>query len=242
MTRFLRISILLSFFVLFWSCTEDSPIVNDDSEISSDNSGSLEKYGIANYSVTITNLTPATQPGASQPLSPPVLATHPRFIHVFRVGKYASSELAQVAEDAFSDPLVAKLSDAHFVYDVQQGDGVILPGESTTINISAPLGFRKLSIVSMLVNTNDAFAGLDGFQMPFRGSKTVYLKAYDAGSERNTESFDHIPGPCCGNPFMRVPTHERIRKHRGIKGVGDLDRAIYGWKGRVAKVTITRIN
>ena len=50
----------------------------------------------------------------------------------------------------------------------------------------------------MLVNTNDAFTGLDSVQL--RGKRSQLSRnAYDAGSERNNELKAFIPGPCCGN-------------------------------------------
>ena len=60
--------------------------------------------------------------------------------------------------------------------------------------------------------------------------------------KKNTELIAHIPGPCCGNPLIRVPTRESIHFHRGIKGIGDLDPEIYGWKKVVAKMIIKRLN
>ena len=39
----------------------------------------------------------------------------------------------------------------------------------------------------------------------------------------------------------RTPTDSVIRRHRNIKGVGDLDALVYGWHEPVAKVTIERI-
>ncbi len=193
------------------------------------------------YRITVENLTPATQPGASQPLSPIIVATHtPRF-HVYKIGRYASVELRQEAEDAVDAPLVSWLNSQTLVLDVAKGDGVILPGQSASVTIQAAPGFHRLSLVSMLVNTNDAFAGLDGVRLPRTGKKVVYAYAYDAGTEKNTESVDHIPGPCCGHPFVRVPTHERIRMHEGITGRGDLDPTIYNWDGPVARITIERL-
>jgi len=244
-----RLSFILIFFVFLWSCQNTDPLSNDPSETEeidfsrqeSDDQTESFHGGIFDYEITIENLTPATGPGASQPLSPPVVATHSPFYKLFKVGRYASPELVQVAEDAVNGPLVEKLSNSRRVYDVQQGDGVILPGTSATINISSKSWYKKVSLVSMLVNTNDAFAGMNSVWLPKHGSRTIYLWAFDAGSEKNTESVEHIPGPCCGSPLMRVPTHERIRFHRGIKGVGDLDPAVYGWKRVVAKVTIKRI-
>lgn len=56
----------------------------------------------------------------------------------------------------------------------------------------------------MLVTTNDAFAALNGVRLPRRGSTSFSSVAYDAGSEANTENCSDIPGPPCGNPFVRV--------------------------------------
>lgn len=225
---------------LFVACGSDSKFPTEsDNNLSNSESTSLAKRSfMQGYEVTIENLAPATGPGASQPFSPPVFATHRAGYHVFRLGKYASTELAQLAEDAVSDPLIMKLNDSQLVREVGNGDGVIFPGSSAKFYIKSLVGFNRFSLVSMLVNTNDAFAGADALRLPRTGSVEYYLYAYDAGSEKNTELMAHIPGPCCGNPLMRVPTNERIRKHRGILGVGDLDPNIYGWQGPVAKLTI----
>jgi len=197
--------------------------------------------GMATYQVTIENLTPATADGASQPFSPPILATHDRLVHVFRPGTYASTELAQVAEDAQGAALVAQLEASDHVQQVVQGGGVILPGASMSFEIRTVGSADRLSAVFMLVNTNDGFGGLDAMRLPPRGATEYLVRAWDAGSERNTELASDIPGPCCGSHGVRVPTHERILPHRGILGVGDLDPAVYGWRGPVARVTVTRI-
>ncbi|HPF70073.1 MAG TPA: spondin domain-containing protein [Candidatus Krumholzibacteria bacterium] len=197
--------------------------------------------GMATYEVIIENLTPATGDGASQPFSPPILAAHdPRF-GVFRPGQLASPELAMVAEDANNGPLVAQLEGSSRVEQVVQGDGVILPGGSMSFEIRTDGRADRLSAVFMLVNTNDGFGGLDGVQLPASGERSYWVRAWDAGSERNTELASDIPGPCCGSHGVRVPTYERIRPHRGIQGGGDLDPAVYGWDGPVAKVTVRRL-
>jgi hypothetical protein len=194
------------------------------------------------YEIVLENLTPSTGPGSSQPFSPPVLATHRPLMRLFKKNGFASDELRQIAEDAVNAPMVSLLQESHRVFDVVEGSGVILPGAAATFTIKAKLGFRKLSLVTMLVNTNDAFTGTNKVFLPFKGSRTYYLKAYDAGTEQNTELQTDIPGPCCGNPFSRVPTSERIKLHEGILGIGDLAPATYGWNEPVAKLTVTRIN
>jgi hypothetical protein len=101
--------------------------------------------------------------------------------------------------------------------------------------------FTRLSVVTMLVNTNDAFTGLDSYRLSGDGA-VLRRMAYDAGSERNNELAAFIPGPCCGNPFVRDPEGALIRMHPGIAGVGDLDPAVYGWEEPVAKITIERVS
>lgn len=249
MQRFIILSILFGALSFFVACEDNNDPVSGNSEPilskqAADDIVSLEhkQSGDYEYQITIENITPVTGPGASQPLSPPIIATHSSNYKVFKIGHFASEELAAVAEDALNAGLINRLSDNHRVFDVQQiGAGPILPGNSATATITAKKHFTKVSLVAMLVNTNDGFAGMNAVRLPKHGSRTVYLRAYDAGSEKNTESFDHIPGPCCNSPLVRVPTHERIKYHKGILGIGDLDPAVYGWDEPVAKVTITRL-
>ncbi len=191
------------------------------------------------YLVTLENLTPATGPGASQPFSPPILATHKTNYRVFHIGGYASDALEMVAEDAANDDLIDMLEGSNSVYDVAAGDGVILPDGSASFTIEAKVGYHKLSLVTMLVNTNDGFVGADKINLPLNGSKTYYLRSYDAGTEMNTELTEHIPGPCCGNAFAGEDEHEKISYHPGITGSGDLDPATYDWDEPAAKLTIT---
>lgn len=197
--------------------------------------------GMQTYEITIENLTPATGAGSSQPFSPPVLTTHGRGLHLFRPGRFASDELSQIAEDAVNGPMLMWLKDSRKTRDVIEGDGVILPGTEARYEIRADAKMRRLSAVFMLVNTNDAFGGLDAIRLPWSGETVHYVMAYDAGSELNTEAASDIPGPCCGSPGAGTPSHERITRHKGIRGVGDLEPDVYGWREPVAKVTIRRL-
>jgi hypothetical protein len=252
MKRLIFVVSIISFSLLLWSCGEEtqSPTAAMDPEESMameedefQTESHMGGYGsTVEYEVTLENLTPATGDVSSQPFSPPVLATHKSGMRLFKTRRYASDELRQIAEDAVNGPMVEKLKNSKKVFDVVEGTGVIFPEGSDSFIIQAKRGYSKLSLVCMLVNTNDAFAGISKAKLPRHGEKVYYLYAYDAGTEKNTEMTDHIPGPCCGNPFVRVPTHEKIRKHRGIKGNGDLDPDVYGWDRKVAKLTIRRVN
>jgi hypothetical protein len=189
------------------------------------------------WSVTVQNLTPA----GSQPLSPPLFVVHSKRADVWSVGEIASHGVAAIAEDANNSVLESALTGADGVRSVTTGaGGPIGPGESRTYMVSTRGKHNRLSLLTMLVNTNDAFTGLDSLRLRGHGT-TLMRMAYDAGSEKNNEQAEYIPGPCCGNPFVRDPEGALIAMHPGILGIGDLDPAIYGWAGAAARITIERM-
>lgn len=191
----------------------------------------------SSWRVTIENLTPA----GSQPLSPPLLAVHGKRVDVWSVGGIANHGVAAIAEDASNAVLESALGQLGGVRDVFTGaGGAIAPGESRSYTVDGRAGRDRLTLLTMLVNTNDGFTGLDSLQL--RGKRTVlYRMAYDAGSERNNELRAFIPGPCCNNPFVRDPEGALIAPHPGITGAGELDPAVYGWDEPIARITIERM-
>jgi Spondin_N len=192
--------------------------------------------GAQDWQVTVENLTPA----GSQPLSPPLVAVHSARADVWSMDAIASHGVAAIAEDANNAPLEEALPDVPGVADVfTVPGGPIPPGDARTFEVEARGRFERLSLLTMLVNTNDAFTGLDSLRVHGRGT-AVETMAYDAGSERNNELAAFIPGPCCNNPFVRDPEGALIRPHDGLTGVGDLDPAVYGWPEPAARITITR--
>jgi hypothetical protein len=188
------------------------------------------------WNVTITNLTPT----GSQPLSPPLVVVHSRRADVWSVGQIASHGVAAIAEDADNTVLESALPMLRGVRSVRSvPGGPIMPGTSRTFAVESGGQADRLSILTMLVNTNDGFTGLDALHLRGRGI-TRQTRAYDAGSEVNNERATHIPGPCCNNHFVRDPEGAVIRMHRGITGVGDLNPAVYGWSNPVARIRIAR--
>lgn len=206
-------------------------------------SAGADDDGSRTWRVTITNLTPPG-PGApgSQPLSPPLFAIHSNKADVWSVGDIASNGVAAVAEDADNSVLESTLPQLDGVKTVFTGAGGPIPsGTSRSFMVETQGRFDRLSIVTMLVNTNDAFTGLDSLHLRGQG-ETRSTMAYDAGSETNNELESHIPGPCCNNPFVRAPEGQLIRHHAGILGVGDLSPALYDWSDPVASIAIERIS
>jgi hypothetical protein len=176
-----------------------------------------------------------------------VVVVHDGNFSLFDAGQPAGSELAALAEDGMTGPLAGLLAVSPGVSDYAVAAGGIPPTGSVSVEVRARGRARMFSLAGMLVSTNDAFAGLDGYTLPFglfnsSGATTIDVPAYDAGSEANTESCDHIPGPPCGNPEVRVTDGAEgfVHVHRGIQGVGDLDASMKDWKNPVARITIQR--
>jgi hypothetical protein len=148
-------------------------------------------------------------------------------------------------EDGSTESLLAATASDLNVVKAVAGENLIPPGQSEEFLIKSKRRFRHLSLATMLVSTNDGFAGLNAISLPSARQKktTVYGMAYDAGSEANSESCDHIPGPPCGNGGVRNPTGAEgfISVHAGIHSSGDLDPSQLDWRGPVIKVEITRM-
>jgi hypothetical protein len=184
------------------------------------------------WKVTVSNLT------GTQPMSPPLFAVHSEDVHVWQPGTIASHVVAGIAEDANNAPAEEALPQVEGVREVFTGEGgPIPPGESRTYHVTTQDHFDRLSVVSMLVNTNDGFTGLDSLKLHDDGAEVADI-AWDAGSESNNELKSHIPGPCCENPFVRDPNGKLISPHEGITGRGELDPAEFGFSGEVAKFRI----
>ena len=126
--------------------------------------------------------------------------------------------------------------------DVAVGGGVLMPGHSMTFTVTTEDDFQRLSAVGMLVTTNDAFFGLDSYFLhDARRNVTFSAPAWDAGSEYNSESCEHIPGPPCGNPFVRVTEEAEgfVHIHSGIHGDYDLPTQ-YSWGNGVVIINAKR--
>ena len=205
--------------------------------------GDDDDNGNFKYEVTITNLT------RGQIFSPPVVFTHnSRYGPLFTAGSPASSELAEIAEDAVNQPLVDALEADSNVKDIGTvlgAMGVIKPGETASGVVEASRRFRLISLAGMAVTTNDAFYALNGVSGP-RGHRTaVYMSpAWDSGSEANNEDCDFIPGPPCGNPGVRDTDDAEgyVHINAGIHGIADLVPADHDWRNPVARITSTRMN
>jgi hypothetical protein len=135
-----------------------------------------------NVTVEVTNLTNAIY------FTPLLVSAHDKYTHLFQPGVAATASLQAMAEGGDISGLVTDL-DAVGANNVENpAGGLLAPGVTATANIEVNRGNRYLSIVGMLLPTNDGFVGLDALPIPvFAGSHTYYLNGYDAGTEANDE-------------------------------------------------------
>lgn len=200
--------------------------------------GSAQATG--KYRITVKNLT------YSQVFSPILVVGHSRRVALFESGEAASEPLAQLAEGGATQPLIDALAGNRNVFGTATSGGPVLPGQSVTIDLKTNY-ISRISVASMLVNTNDAFLALNSVRAPYRYKTQFEVPAYDAGSERNDELCVHIPGPLCAGMnneqggILGDPGEGFVHIHRGIHGIGNLDRSVADWRNPVAEITIKRI-
>ena len=138
----------------------------------------------------------------SQPLSPPLLVVHSRARG--RVEPAARSQRTQSPRSPRTQTTRGRVGPDRLPrsLSVETGaGGPIPPGATHSFTVQTRGEFDRLTVLTMLVNTNDAFTGLDSLHVHGHGL-TRSANAYDAGSERNNEQTAYIPGPCCGHPFV----------------------------------------
>lgn len=205
------------------------------------------------YEITVTNMT------TGQWFTPPVLAIHKRAADLFEVGQPASLGVREIAENGNLQPMVDALTGNKKVtaFTVAAGNPPPLgPGQSISAQLMTGKGGHRLSMVAMLICTNDGFTGIDSVKLPkWRGeSVSFYGDGYDAGSEINTEDFADIVPPCpaltgvsssdpgTGMSNPALAENGVVTMHPGVIGGNDLLPAVHNWSNPVVKVTITRID
>jgi Spondin_N len=188
----------------------------------------------AGYELTIRNT------NIGQNFSPPVMVLHTPEYGLFELGEPATVELWRLAEDgstaefqALADPAVRAVIVGR---PVHRRDSPVF----TTVFEAPP--DLLISVGAMLSLTNDGFVAARSIALPAKvgASATVALRAYDAGSEANTESCAHVP---CEIHDQRMTEGAEgvVRDHGGIRGDADIAMS-RGWDGSdLGTLTITRL-
>lgn len=177
------------------------------------------------YQVSVTNLT------NNQPLSPAAIIAHSSGYSIFTESEPSSVSVEVLAESGDNSEVLLDALIANQYLD-HASTGLILPrSTSATIMLVVPSGSDsdlQLSVLSMLVNTNDAISGLNkvdisgmdvGDTISFAGI------TWDAGTEANSESAATIPGPASGGQGEGFNTERetlnRVRIHAGVVTADD---------------------
>ena len=169
------------------------------------------------YSITVTNLT------ANQPMSPIAVVSHTSDSTLWSTGMPASVALETLAESGDG----STLADEPGVNELVSGAGIVPPGASETITLSLnPADVADLSVVTMLVNTNDAFTGTTGFDLTaltLDETATLRVIVYDAGTEANSEAKGTIPGPADGGEGFdgARDDNDKVHGHSGVISMDD---------------------
>ncbi|CAM9484133.1 unnamed protein product [Ectocarpus sp. 12 AP-2014] len=151
-----------------------------------------------------------------------------------------------MAEDGDNSALLELLASEDvepYICGGVMGEAPLFPGDTwrgiMTVDESICPG-AQYSVVSMLINTNDAFVGIDSNRLV--GIEKVFPPAFDTGTEANNELCTHIPGPACPADSGNIedgPGEGFIHVSRGFHGVGpDLGEANYDWRNPVAEVVV----
>ena len=230
-----NLTLLLPFLMVFMvGCSDDDddivinpPIVVESTEYS--------------YEVTVLNLT------HGQPLSPIAAVLHSDAA-MWMIGEPASESLELLAESGDNTDFMAETA----VLSSASNEAVVMPGTSATITLSTTDAMAThLTIVSMLVNTNDAFSGLTGVDLSsfvVDAPQSWTLGVYDAGTELNSELAGTIPGPADGGAGYDIARDDVdfVAMHPGIVSIDDgLTDSVLSQAHRIdnpaIKLTITRI-
>ena len=193
------------------------------------------------YEVTIENIS------AAQPLSPVAVLLHGEQ-SLWQVGESASAALEVLAEGGDnSDVLVTEGTLA-----TESGSAPVGPGsnESYQLTVSDEQA-AYLSVVTMLVNTNDAFTGITNkalSEMAVNDSMAMMLPVYDAGTEANSEAAGTIPGPADGGEGFNAERDDAdsVSYHPGVVSSQDtlpdsVLMAEHRFDNPVARLIITRV-
>lgn len=209
-----RIALLVSTPILLAACSDDTKEVIKEVEVIVEVPAPVPEPVDVSYEINVTNLTNA------QPLSPIAIVLH-QSGHLWTIGGVPSVELEMMAEGGDNSGLLA------LGMVSASGAGPIGPGGQETVTITIEdISDANLSIASMLVNTNDAFTGLDALSLTNLAvgeSWTTTAGVYDAGTEVNSEAPGTIPGPADGGEgfnAMRTDTGF-VAMHPGVVSSDD---------------------
>lgn len=207
-------------------------------------------------SITVTNLTQGLY------FTPVITAAHSSDSSVFMVGESASPELQAMAEGGDISGLSSILTGANANVNENPAAGLLAPATSASFDLINDSANTHLSVAAMVLPSNDGFIGLDSWEIPTEaGTYTIYLNAYDAGTEANDEVRGSgaageagmpVPAPLAdlygenGTGVTDMESNDKVHIHRGSLGDSDLtggksdiNSSVQRWLNPAAKLIVT---
>ena len=216
MQKTLRLFLVMSGAYLLYAC--------DSSSVAPPPPPPPPPPAMASFDVTVSNLTNA------QPLSPVAVIAHLDGYTFFSVGTPVTAGFEEMAEEGDNAALLAEADADAMVTVTGSGAAPIGPAASETVTVEtleSDLPGLRISVATMLVNTNDAFTGLNAMSvesMAVGDVVSVRGVAYDAGTEADTETAATIPGPAGGGEgfnAIRDDQADRVSMHSGVVSQDD---------------------
>ncbi|MEM9255315.1 MAG: spondin domain-containing protein [Pseudomonadota bacterium] len=214
----------------------------------------------AQLDIQITNLTRGSW------FTPLLVTAHPAGTALFTAGQVASISLQTMAEGGDIAPLAADLAGLNATTVENPAGGLLAPGATVTTSLDtddAPDN-TLLSIVAMILPSNDGFMGLNAIEIPQSPGTYVYnVNAYDAGTEANDEVIGSgapgepgfpAPPPVAeasgtGGTGVATVSEGFVHIHRNVLGdtdpeggVSDIDSTVHRWLNPVVRIVLTVSN
>jgi hypothetical protein len=209
----------------------------------------------ADLTISVQNLTQGMY------FTPIAAVVHSPDASLFEVGETASSEIQEMAEGGSLSGLMTIAGTINADVLTEPAAGPLAPAAAVSGSIMTSTDNTVLSVVAMILPSNDGFIGLDNWVIPTEaGTYTVYVNAYDAGTEANDEI---VGGGAPGTPgFPAAPfltnlgsggsgvtnseSNTTVHIHPGnigddslVDGASDVTNSVHRWLNPVAKVTVT---
>lgn len=195
--------------------------------------------------------------------TPFLVAAHADSARLFTSGEPASANLQAMAEGGDISGLVADVNAINATVVTNPARGLLAPGGRTTarLNTNSAPDNTRLSIVSMILPSNDGFMGLNSVAIPSTPGRYVYhVNAYDAGTEGNDEVIGSgapgMPGYPAPPPVratsgangtgINAAAEGFVHIHRNVLGDdnasggrSDINSTVHRWLNPVVRVVVT---
>ncbi len=207
------------------------------------------------FTVRVDNLTNGIY------FTPLLVAAHTEDSRLFAAGEAASPSLQAMAEGGDISGLAGELAAISATVVENPAGGLLAPAQNTSAALNTDgTDNVRLSVVAMMLPTNDGFIGLNAVEIPTAAGTYVWnVSAYDAGTEANDEvvngggapgvaGIPAAPGGSGSGASGAAPadSNTTVHIHRGALGdtdatggVSDLDARVHRWLNPVARVTVT---